>query len=142
MLMTLFATNMFAQEVRGVETRRVIYERQESYQVVGCTMQDKLGESTEYYGFEFKNLNTISVSVTIEIYRKGDSDKLIDTKDIVLNSNESYIHKYPVVKRYEWTGWVCNEYDSRDVKWKKLAEAGKSHFESTYYAKYKAFKLQ
>lgn len=145
MLMTLFAANLLAQEVRGIETRRVIYDGQESYPVVGCTMQDILGESIEYYGFEFKNLNTIPVSVTIEIYRKGDSDepdKLIDIKDIVLTSKESYIHKYPVVQRYEWTSWVCDEYDSEEVKWEKRAKEGKLYFENTYYAKYKAFKLQ
>lgn len=148
--MGIFTTCVFAQEVRGIETRRAIYEGESytlGYMYYGRYRDswNEFGNSTEYYGFEFTNLNSIPVSVTIEVYAKGNTDKMIDTKEIVLKSKEKYIHKYPQLKRYQdhynnGTGSnVCS--DSDEDKWKKCKEEGES-YANGYYVKYKAFKLQ
>ena len=137
MAMSLFATNVVAQEVRGVETRIALYNG-ESYDLMyeGRNYDYKFAESTEYYGFEFKNLNSISVSVAIEVYKKGNPDKMIDTKEIVLKSKESYIHKYPIIPKYQ--GKIGYQEDRNK---EKLAISG-SYVKANYYVKYKAFKLQ
>ena len=123
MAICLFATNAFAQmqEVRGVETRRVVYNGPE-YSV-------GYNKYTEYYGFEFHNMNSVSVSVDIELYRREtDTDSwgnkkqdiLIATKTIVLKPNEIYLYK----RESDWTFRVCdNEIIDR------------------YYVTYKAYKV-
>lgn len=85
MLMTLFTTNMLAQEkARGIETRVV-----------------KIDDY--YYGVEFANRNTIPVSITMELWCLGNSDdnykeRLEQTKDIVLQPNEKYVWRIQVHK--------------------------------------------
>ena len=122
-----------AQEVRGVETKRTIYHG-ESYEVYHTAYSGNRridSEQTEYIGFMFTNLNSISVSVSIEVYRK-DNNQLIDTKDIVLKPNESYVHKYPELTLYRRDIGNDMEYA------KKLGQAEAER----YYVKYKAYKLQ
>lgn len=148
-LMCFASMKMFAQEVRGVETKRAVYNG-ESYELHYThygrinDVDYTFGTSTEYYGFEFTNLNSIAVSVSIEVYNK--SGNLIDTKEIVLKSQESYIHKYPVIQkyydRYPGTTYnVVNEEDSDAEKWSKCQAEGKNKA-NEYYVKYKAYKLQ
>ena len=135
MTLSMFATSAFAQEVRGVETRRVTYEgpRYKCYDHYYYT----------YYGFEFHNLNSVKVSVDIELYLQGSGtdklgqpkpDKLIDTKSIVLNPDETYVYKR----------------ESDDSFWKGEHDDGIScnYFHNVYgycirdyYVKYKAYKL-
>lgn len=145
-LMCFASMKMFAQEVRGVETKRAVYNG-ESYELryrhYGRNGSDvyTFGTSTEYYGFEFTNLNSIAVSVSIEVYNK--SGNLIDTKEIVLKSQESYIHKYPVIQKYYdyCDKFVCDNDDSDADKWSKCQAEGKNKA-NEYYVKYKAYKLQ
>lgn len=124
MAICLFATNAFAQmqEVRGVETRRVVYNGPE-YKESGYTY-------TEYYGFEFHNMNSVSVSVDIELYRRvTDTDSwgnkkqdiLIATKTIVLKPNEIYLYKRESDSGFRVHSW--HNYIDR------------------YYVTYKAYKL-
>lgn len=140
MAIGLFATSAFAQEVRGVETRRADYAGDEYYTLYcyGRNYDHEDGKSNLYIGFEFKNLNSISVSVTIEVYLKGGnkdgSDKLIDTKDIVLKNNETYIHKYPKIRKYQGVPDYSGDNDYRAMRGRAEAEK--------YYVKYKAYKLQ
>lgn len=120
MLMTLFATNMFAQEkVRGIETKLV---------KTGETKMD-----VDIYAIEFNNRNSIPVSVTMELWEQGkystyherySEDKLLLSKDIVLKPNEVYIWKI---------GEKTKEEDGR------LRDIG---VYPTYYYKYEAYKLQ
>ncbi|MBP5240605.1 MAG: hypothetical protein J6Z26_01730 [Bacteroidales bacterium] len=121
MAMSLFATNAFAQmqEVRGVETRRVIYDGPRYEKCSDCNY------STKYYGFEFHNSNSIKVSVDIEIYRQEDGKEiLVATKSITLKPNETYTYKQE------------NDYAYRkDAIWQNYS-AG------SFIVKYKAYKLQ
>ena len=136
MAVGLFATNAFAQEVRGVETRRADYAGDEYYTLYcyGRNYNHEDGKSNLYIGFEFKNLNSISVSVTIEVYLKGNGgDKLIDTKDIVLKTHETYIHKFPKIKKYQGTPDNAGDNVYRAAEGRREAEK--------YYVKYKAYKL-
>lgn len=121
MIMCLFATNAFAQEkVRGIETRLVAY--------------DKDGDKEDIYGIEFTNRNSISVSITMELWEKGswnrwrdvyDDDRLSQGKDIVLEPGESYLWK--IEKKRSSDGSLYEERGS---------------FNHYYYYKYEAYKLQ
>lgn len=132
--MSMCITNVFAQEVRGVETRRADYEG-EYYTLYrwGRNYDPEDGSSNKYIGFEFTNLNSIPVSVTIEVYSKGNPDKMIDTKEIVLKSKESYIHKYPKIRKYQGVPDKSGDMDYRESKGRAEAEK--------YYVTYKAYKL-
>lgn len=96
MAMTLFATNMFAQEkVRGVETRLVETEEKGPY-------------DTYLYAIEFTNRNSIPVSVTMELWRRASyKDIMENTKDIVLMPNESYVWK---IHKRVIDGVLCDDY--------------------------------
>ena len=126
MAMSVFSTNVFAQlqEVRGIETRRVIYEGP-SYKVIGL---DDHGYDNKYYGWEFVNRNSISVSVDIELCVKYTyRDEVIKTKSIVLKPGEKYILKF---EDYTVAGVENNKYFM-----------GSTTLDD-YYVKYKAYKLQ
>lgn len=115
-LWCLAATDLSAQnEVRGVETRRVIYDG-----------PNYRGMYTEYYGFEFSNRNSIPVSVSIELWynsRGYEDPKLVTTKDVVLDPGEKYILKQENNSFF----WVHGS-NSLEI--------------SNYYVKYKAYKLE
>lgn len=142
-VMSLFTTKLSAQEVRGVETRLATYEGKE-YELGYKNSRDNwivFGRSSEYLGFEFTNLNSIPVSVSVEIYYKGEnSDRLIDTKEIVLKNKESYICKYPTIQKYEYNSYRNSYTKSDSENWEISAELGKSTA-NRYYTKYKAYKL-
>jgi len=115
---------VIAQEVHGVETRMV------------CTSDcnpngswDGWGKYTyssyehmPWFSYEFTNMNSIPVSVEVELYNKKIYNNkteyiLIATKSFVLESRESYIFK----THEEGIDW----YERHDE----------------YYVKYKAYKL-
>lgn len=127
--LSMFATSAFSQEVRGVETRRVTYE--------GPMYQHYDDWYNTYYGFEFHNLNSISVSVDIEIYLKSYEtdnrgvpipDKLIDTKTIVLKPNETYVYKRENSNSFR----KSDREDGYSLETPAISE---------FYVKYKAYKV-
>lgn len=143
MAMGLFATETFAQEVRGVETRLAEYEGDMysvyAYPHVNANDKREFRFST-YYGFELTNKNSIPVSVSVEIYRRDEKeDKLVATKEIVLASGESYILKQPKLKKY-------NNYssptDSKYYSVKSDLEGYGKSYADYFYVRYKAYKLQ
>jgi hypothetical protein len=134
----LFATtNVMAQEVHGVESKMVCTY---NCNPDGSWEQWKLGreDMNPWFGYQFTNLNSIPVSVEVELYKKQkirvssnssehkDEFILVATKSFVLKSNESYVFKteergidcYQCINAYSWIG---HDY---------------------YYVKYKAYKLQ
>ena len=130
-MLSMFATSAFAQEVRGVETRRVTYQGP-PYTCYSSTYYT-------YYGFEFHNLNSIKVSVDIELYQKGswnnlreqkNPDNLIDTKSIVLNPDETYVYKRESDKSF-------HKADNDDG-----VSCGNNINITSFYVTYKAYKLQ
>lgn len=138
MAMSLFASNVFAQEVRGVSTRRVIYESDNQYDA------DKGGKSGRYYGWEVTNNNSISISVDIYLYKRGaevTSDSyttqipptIVKTQSITLKSGESYIFKNEdmCATRVDKECPYLSGYDN-NVRMKI----------QHYYLEYKAYKLQ
>lgn len=121
MAISLFTTSAFAQlqEVRGVETRRIIYDG---------PLYDKYrgGTSTKYFGFEFKNTNSISVSVDIILYyNTNDETYILTKKSFTLKPNEKYILKREENSDFQAEG-------SYDADWRI----------NKYYVEYKAYKLQ
>lgn len=144
MVMSLFTSSTFAQEVRGVETRRVIYHG-EVYKLYYNTRNRNsvfFANSDEYFGFEFANRNKISVSVSIEVFYNGKEDGTLG-KEIVLKPGEIYILKKPSLPRYrEGSGYSDLWYDDTTAeKWEKAESNGKNYADQ-YYFKYKAYKLQ
>ena len=128
----------FAQvsEVKGVETKLVIYDGQE-YEY--WKNNAYASHSTEWFGFSFYNMNSIPVSVEAELYHAG---KLVDTKTFSLASKETYIWK----QKHNSDFQVYSDYD--DVfgfKGKKEVPAYYDRYGyidgSTYYVKYKAYKI-
>ena len=139
MAISLFATNMLAQEVRGIETKRVVYTGEEYKLYVDTRWGSREeGKSDKYFGFELTNQNSISVSVTIEVYKKGNPDKMIEMKEIVLKSKECYVQKYPSIQKYQGEPYNEGDYTSRMAY---RESRGRSEAEQ-YYVKYKAYKLQ
>lgn len=120
----LFAANVNAQEVHGVESKMVCtyecnpngsWDRWNSY---GSTMYP-------WFAYEFTNLNSIPVSVEVDLYHKEKRGYdyefvVISTKSFVLKSGESYIFK----TREKGIDYYDYYSSSRD-----------------YYVKYKAYKL-
>lgn len=81
---TIFASNLNAQEVHGVEiTRKIIKE-----------VPHNNGYADLYFGYEITNMNSIPVSIEIELYHSSCGDYkegLVETKNITLQSKESYL---------------------------------------------------
>lgn len=127
-LMCLASVSAIAQEVRGIETRRVIYDGPQYSCGYNCN-------STKYYGWEFTNRNSCTVSVDITLSFQGGTygnnydvtsvpSSIVKTQSVVLQSGESYIFK-----REEHR---CTKVDDQSYDYPI----------SSYYIEYKAFKLQ
>ena len=125
----MFAANVNAQEVHGVESKMVC--------TYDCNPNGTWdwwnygGESKKpWFAYEFTNLNSIPVSVEVELYHKEKTGYekygfvVIATKSFVLKSGESYIFK---------TGEMGIDY------YHYCDYCGSRH--DDYYVKYKAYKL-
>lgn len=124
MIMCLFTTNAFAQEVRGIETRYV-KAGATTEETCYCYESHSISKNVyDLYNVEFTNYNSIPVSVTLELYESG-SESPHQTKDIILEPKESYVWKIKYKKSNQglWDGCDCNT-------------------KRYYYVKYKAYKLQ
>lgn len=121
MLMTILGIgNVYCQEVRGIETKRVIYQG-EKYVI---------GKNTYYthYGWELKNRNSIPVSVEITLNYKGENGiEIVTTKDVVLSSGETYIFKPAGYHFQVLLGYLTPD-ENRII--------------NNYYVTYRAFKLE
>ena len=126
-VMSLISIEAFAQEVRGVETRIVIYE---GPNYVGRFNINRW--HNRWAAFEFTNLNSITVSVdaTLHHTKAGVRSK----KSFVLQPGETYRWKHE------------NEYtminNSNNYSSFKVYSNSTWDFETYYYVEYKAFKLQ
>lgn len=126
-VMSCVSIESFAQEVRGVETRIVIYE--------GSEYRRSYSSDKNIYdrwaAFEFTNLNSITVSVdaTLHHTKAGVRSK----KSFVLQPGESYRWKHE--NEYAPT----NGYSDYNFK---VYNDSTWECENYYYVEYKAFKLQ
>lgn len=89
-VLAIFASNLCAQEVHGIEiTRKIINEESNG----------RIGDLR--FGYKITNMNSIPVSVEIELYHKECEDdiydhklykeELVETKIMTLKANESYM---------------------------------------------------
>lgn len=124
MVMSLFTTNLFAQqleEVRGVQTRVVKYE---------APNDAKNRYKMDYlHGFEFTNENKYAVWVEAELvtqgFSVGNSDirgGTRDTKNFTLKAGETYVWKCG--EKMVWANYSYDDYYDR------------------YFVKYKAYKAK
>ena len=128
-VMSCVSIESFAQEVRGVETRIVIYE--------GSEYRRSYSSDKNIYdrwaAFEFTNLNSITVSVdaTLHHTKAGVRSK----KSFVLQPGESYRWKH------EQESTLIDQKRS-DYSNFKIYDKSVWIWENYYYVEYKAFKLQ
>ena len=122
-LLCLVSTNTFAQEVRGIETRRVKYDGPEYSCGYNCS-------STKYYGWELTNRNSCTVSVDITLWSQAMANdyntkpaSIVKTQTVILRAGETY-----VFKREEHKSTHVDAYSEYPI--------------SSYYLEYKAYKLQ
>lgn len=125
-LLSMGVSNVLGQEVRGVETKRVKYYGSQYNYKIRYGQGYRSLSSSEYYGWEFHNANSISVAVDIELWLKNGG--LQKTKSVVLEPSEKYIFKFE-----EYDGSHCHHGD----EWLDYDD----NIEH-YYVTYKAFKLQ
>ena len=125
-VMSCVSIESFAQEVRGVETRIVIYEGPE------YTL-DKI--YNRWAAFEFTNLNSITVSVdaTLHNTKAGVRSK----KSFVLQPGESYRWKHEEERILVESSRSYNLYSTFQV-YDNSTWGGEKY----YYVEYKAYKLQ
>lgn len=132
-ILGMTAVDVSAQnEVRGVETKLVKYNGRDYETRTGY---NDYKEVDLWFGYSFYNMNSIPVSVDAELYERDYNEAysrytedLVDTKTFVLKSGESYIWKHE------------NDYDFKVYRGgKDNDEPGES---SSYYIKYKAYKLE
>lgn len=130
-------TNVNAQEVRGVETKLVKYHGSEyDYESYSGSYA---GTSDLWFGYSFRNMNSIPVSVDIELYADVKPDyfadqyveKLLTTKTIVLEPGEEYIFKQ------ESNSAMRVFLESREPR-----DAPYNWQSENYRVTYKAYKLQ
>lgn len=123
----------FAQnEVRGVETKIAKYE--------GPRYSAK-GDCYLWFGYQFTNLNSIPVSVDVELYM---DDELISTKSFVLQSKEIYIWKFE--HNSDFQVYYSYNTDIRRPSWETRVEKSnpgdREYKKIKYYVRYKAYKLE
>lgn len=128
LLFSMGISNVWGQEVRGVEFKRVKYSGA-SYSYFD--KQNKKRTANEYYGWEFRNANSISVSVDIELWQKtGNEGRLEMTKSLVLKPYEKYIFKFE--------GYSASQcYQDHYSRYRMYAVDI-----DDFYVKYRAFKLE
>ena len=124
MCMCLVSLSMFSQEVRGIETRRVIYDGPQYSCGYDCN-------STQYYGWELTNRNSCTVSVDVSLYHQGGADiygvipaDIVKTQCVVLSPGEKYVFKREDHCSTKVKSYYCD------------------YPISSYYIEYKAYKLQ
>ena len=118
----------FAQnEVRGVETKIAKYEGPRYWANGDCYL---------WFGYQFTSLNSIPVSVDVELYRKisRDDEELISTKSFVLKSKEIYMWKF------EHNSDFQVYYDHWETRGEKNYPGERDY--TKYYVRYKAYKLE
>lgn len=122
----------FAQlsEVKGVETKLVIYDGQE-YEYWGDNARYK-SHSTKWFGYSFYNMNSIPVSVEARLYENDKlyGPRIITTKTFNLKPGEAYIWKHENMSVFE-------AIDRVEPKYKRYSSEGYN----TYYVEYKAYKI-
>lgn len=134
----------FAQslEVRGVETKIVVYEGPE-YKVYNGSnrIQSLYKYSTKWFGYSFCNMNSIPISVEAEFYvvRWQSKPELVDTKTFNLKSKETYIWKHENRNAFKVNDKGRDVYPYSSWTDKTEPENGQSY--ATYLVKYKAFKI-
>lgn len=120
LLFCLNLQNAWSQtEVRGIETRRVVYNGPE-YSTWPDTYHN------EYYGWEFYNANSIPVSLDIELWCSS-SNTIVKSQSIIIKSGEKYIFKreeHLCVRVYR---------NAADINTLDISQ---------YYVKYRAYKLE
>lgn len=129
LIICITSLDAFAQqEVRGIQTRRVIYN--------GDSYKADNGIYTEYYGWELYNCNKFTVSVDIELWLHDHEttnnqqltyfNQIVRTQSIVLSPEEKYIFK------------------NEDMESAHLKHSYYARFYGIgcYYITYKAYKLE
>lgn len=114
------------QEVKGVETKLTTY----------------YNGSSRWFGYSFYNMNSIPVSVEVELHEVSEKngDNVIDVKTFNLQSKEEYVLKFE--NRFQGNDFeypFAAVYHGRVDKEEPYVFRGNT--ECRYYVKYKAYKI-
>lgn len=129
----------FAQslEVRGVETKVVIYDGPE-YSGCKYPCTGPMLYSTKWFGYSFYNMNSIPVSVDAELYCvEYGREKLVSTKAFNLKSKETYVWKRENSRDFR----VNDDASGCHGDWRDEGKSTPGMQDRTYYVKYKAYKI-
>ncbi len=133
----------FAQllEVKGVETKLVIYDGSE-YEVRTFSRGYRSSTtSTKWFGYSFYNMNSIPVSVEARLYEnyRYDGPRIITTKTFNLEPGEAYIWKHENM----YTPFQVNSDSYGDWTDSKIEPLSVDMYHSgnSYYVEYKAYKI-
>ena len=137
-LVLLFtANNAFAQQqVHGVETKLTTY--------FGPAYTVQRVDYFEWFGYSFTNMNSIPVSVEAELYEnlpgRNDCDEtrveLVTTKSFVLQPKETYIWKFENKEAFKKMHWRKTYDEPSNDRY------GNGYRETSFYVKFKAYKLE
>lgn len=143
-ILGMTAVDVSAQnEVRGIETKLVKYNgRDYSTTVKTRTRYNDYKKVDLWFGYSFYNMNSIPVSVDAELYKRYYNEAysryiedLVDTKTFVLKSGENYIWKHENNSDFK-------VYDYIDEDGEEMLNDEPGGGNTSYYIKYKAYKLE
>jgi hypothetical protein len=114
------------QEVKGVETKLTTY----------------YNGSSNWFGYSFYNMNSIPVSVEVELHEisEKNGDNVIDVKTFNLQPKEEYVlkfeNRFESIYNYEYPFAVYTRKEEPYVY-----RGNTSADKCSYYVKYKAYKI-
>ena len=151
-ILCITASVFALEEVRGIQTRSVLYEYEEKEglfdkRTILCGRSENWSNTSyniyEFKGFELKNDNNFAVSIEIQLFETQDfrykqdnipfavviPEHILDTKNINLEAGESYVWKTRILATY------YNDYArKRDLRTSEAI--------NEYFIKYKAYKIE
>lgn len=134
----------FAQlfEVKGVETKLVVYDGSEYKAVTGTNWRSGshyYRSSIKWFGYSFYNMNSIPVSVEARLYECDEyrDHKMITTKTFNLKPGEAYIWKHENMSAFKVNSDRFNDWT--DSKIEPLSPG--TYGGDSYYVEYTAYKI-
>lgn len=134
----------FAQlsEVKGVETKLVVYDGSEYKAVTGTSRSGShyYRSSIKWFGYSFYNMNSIPVSVEARLYENDEyrGPKIITTKTFNLKPGEAYIWKHENKFAFQVNSDRFGDWTDSKIEPLSVGNYGGGH---SYYVEYTAYKI-
>ena len=143
-LMSSVAGFTQVSEVKGVETKLVVYDGSEYSVRTGRSRSGNsyYSSSTKWFGYSFYNMNSIPVSVEARLYEFDEyyGPKKITTKTFNLKPGETYIWKHENMDAFMVNCLYCPHCDSRWTDGNTEPRSS-DYSNNSYYVEYTAYKI-